>query len=305
MAEATYADLLTPALMKRLDRLDITSRKILSGKLQGERRSKKRGQSVEFADFRPYVTGDDLRRIDWNLYARLDKLFLRLFEEEEDLALNIVIDVSASMNYGDPNKLGYARQLAAALGYIGLVQHNRVSVFAIADGLVDQRLNLRGRRPVPELLAFLANLQPRAEGVTHAGDLTASFRTLAHAQRTPGVVVVISDWLDKGDLTAAIKLLARPRFDVYAAQVLSPQEQHPEKAQIVGDLKLVDLEDGDTADVSVTGPLIQRYRSLLEAYVRDVRETCLRRGVTHLLTPTDVAVDEVVLNYFRRRGLVG
>src|SRR3569832_1755824 len=128
--------LLDPAFMARLDQLDVMSRKLLAGKLKGERRSKRRGQSVEFADYRNYVVGDDLRFIDWNIYARLDRLFLKLFLEEEDLSLYVLLDISKSCDYGDPNKAMYLKQVAASLAYIGLVNYNRVSIIAVADGVV-------------------------------------------------------------------------------------------------------------------------------------------------------------------------
>ena len=120
-------DLLDARLIAQIERLDVTSRRSFSGKLLGERRSKKRGQSIEFADHRPYVSGDDLRRIDWNIYGRLDKLFMKIFLEEEDLGLHVVIDSSASADTGEPNKFIYMQRAAAALGYIGLVNLNRVA----------------------------------------------------------------------------------------------------------------------------------------------------------------------------------
>src|SRR6201992_4077870 len=126
--------LLSPQFMARLDQLDLVSRKLLAGKMRGERRSKRRGQSVEFADYRNYVVGDDLRFIDWNIYARLDKLFLKLFLEEEDLSLYVLVDVSKSCDFGNPNKAHYLKQVAAALGYIGLVNYNRVSICGMSDG---------------------------------------------------------------------------------------------------------------------------------------------------------------------------
>src|SRR5213595_3087661 len=128
--------LLTSEFMARLDQLDVMSRKLLAGKMKGERRSKRRGQSVEFADFRNYVIGDDLRFIDWNIYGRLDKLFLKLFMEEEDLSLYILVDVSKSCDYGNPNKAMYLKKVAAALGYVGLVNYNRVNVVAMSSGIV-------------------------------------------------------------------------------------------------------------------------------------------------------------------------
>src|SRR3954465_11338395 len=128
--------LLDPQFMARLDQLDLMSRKLLAGKLKGERRSKRRGQSVEFADYRNYVIGDDLRFIDWNIYGRLDRLFLKLFMEEEDLSLYILVDVSKSCDYGNPNKALYLKRVAAALGYIALVNYNRVNVVAMGNGIV-------------------------------------------------------------------------------------------------------------------------------------------------------------------------
>src|SRR6186997_151922 len=130
------ADLLPPELLAKLERLELVTRKIFRGRMKGERRSRRKGQSVEFADFRNFVPGDDLRFIDWNLYARLDRLFLKLFLEEEDLALYVILDVSKSCDYGDPNKAEYMKRVAAALGYIGLVNYNRVTVAAVADGVV-------------------------------------------------------------------------------------------------------------------------------------------------------------------------
>src|SRR3954468_145289 len=125
--------LLTSEFMARLDQLDVMSRKLLAGKMKGERRSKRRGQSVEFADYRNYVIGDDLRFIDWNIYARLDRLFLKLFLEEEDLAVHVLVDVSKSCDFGDPNKAIYMKKVAAALGYVGLVNYNRVRISAISN----------------------------------------------------------------------------------------------------------------------------------------------------------------------------
>src|SRR6476646_583744 len=142
--------LLDPQFMARLDQLDLVSRKLLAGKMKGERRSKRRGQSVEFADYRNYVVGDDLRFIDWNIYARLDKLFLKLFLEEEDLSLYVLMDVSKSCDYGTPNKALYMKKVAAALGYIGLVNYNRVSMVAMADGVIAETGAMRGRRRVAQ-----------------------------------------------------------------------------------------------------------------------------------------------------------
>lgn len=308
MAENTtqHDALLTPDFMRQLDRIDVMSRKILLGKMQGERRSKKRGQSVEFADYRNYVVGDDLRFIDWNLYARLDKLFLRLFMEEEDLSVTIALDVTASMDWGEPNKLLFAKRMAAALGYMGLVHYNRVNLLAFTDTVTDQMMSLRGRRPVPRMLEFLSRQGGKpAAASAGAGDLTQVCKRIALVQRQPGVVIVLSDFFDKGELGDALRYLAQPRYDVYALQVLSPGEMDPAAGQIVGDLRLRDVEDGDIAEVSVTHALIKRYKANLQAYCQHVRDQCLRRGITYLMSETSVELEQVVLKYLRQRGLVG
>ncbi len=296
------SSLLSAEFIRQLDRLDVMSRKILRGRMQGERRSKKRGQSVEFADYRNYVVGDDLRFIDWNLYARLDKLFLRLFMEEEDLSVSLVIDTTASMDYGEPRKLDYAKRLVAALGYVSLAKFNRLSVFAFAPGGIDESIRgLRGRRPIPQMLAFLDALTP----IDGPGDLAAVTKRLALLQRQPGVVVVVSDFFDKGDLNDALRYLAQPHFDVYVIQLLSPQEIDPMKGQLIGDLRLRDLEDGDTAEVSVTPALLKRYQTNLQAYCQHVRDQCVRRGAAYLAGDTSVPFDTMVLKYLRQRGLLG
>jgi len=294
--------LLSPDFMHQLDRLDVMSRKMLRGRMQGERRSKKRGQSVEFADYRNYVVGDDLRRIDWNLYARLDKLFLRLFLEEEDLTVSLALDTTASMDFGDPRKLLYGKRLCAALGYIGLTHYNRVSMFTFTDTVEGQITGLRGRRPVPRMLQFLDQSQS-VEGV--GGNLEAVCKRIALLNRQPGVVILVSDFFDKGDLSAALRYLAAERFDTYVIQLLSPQEVDPTKGEMVGDLRMVDLEDGDVAEVSVTPALLKRYKATLQAYCNEVRDQCLKRGIAHMITETSVPFETVVLKYLRQRGLLG
>jgi uncharacterized protein (DUF58 family) len=293
--------LLTPEFLHRLDRLDIVSRKMLRGRQQGERRSKKRGQSVEFADYRNYVVGDDLRRIDWNLYARLDKLFLRLFMEEEDLTVNVLLDTTASMRYGDPDKLAYAKQLAAAMGYVALTHFNRLCVYSFDATLSATLEGLRGRRPLPRLLDFLDELEPSNQ----PGDLGAALRRFALLNRQPGVLIIVSDFMDKGDLGDALRFISGPRFDAYAVQVLSPQEVAPGSGGVAGDLRLTDVEDGDIAEVSANSLLLERYAANLQAYCQHVREQCVKRGLAYFNVTTDVPVETVVLRYFRERGLLG
>jgi uncharacterized protein (DUF58 family) len=289
--------LLDPSFMARLDQLDVMSRKLLAGKMKGERRSKRRGQSVEFADYRNYVIGDDLRFIDWNIYARLDKLFLKLFLEEEDLALYVLIDVSKSSDYGTPHKAEYMKRVAAALGYIGLVNYNRVTIAAMSDQIVAETGAMRGRRRVSQMIDFVSKLEP-----TGASNLSEACKRFALAHRQKGVCVVLSDFFDKGGYENGLRYVASGRYDLFCVQTLSPQEIDPE---LQGDLKLKDMEDADMAEVSITGPLIKKYKANLNAYCLAVKDYVTRRGGTYLFTSTAVPFDTLVLNYLRERGLLG
>jgi len=297
-------DLLSPDFMRQLDRLDVMSRKMLRGSQQGERRTKKKGQSVEFADYRSYVTGDDLRFIDRNLYMRLDKLFIRLFMEEEDLSVSLVLDVTGSMDYGEPNKLDYAKKLCAALGYISLTHYNRTSLYTMGDGLLESSQGMRGRRPIPQMLEFLNRQRVIPADAQRPGDMTSAFKSLSIANQRPGVIIVVSDFWDKGDLADAFRYLAGDKRDVYLIQLLSPQEVDPVKGKVVGDLRLADLEDGDVAEVSVSPALIKKYKATLQAYCNHIKDHAHRRGLAYMISETDVPFETLVMRYLRQRGLL-
>ena len=289
--------LLDPTFMARLDQLDVVSRKLLAGKMKGERRSKRRGQSVEFADYRNYVIGDDLRFIDWNIYGRLDRLFLKLFLEEEDLAVYVLVDVSKSCDYGNPNKALYLKKVAAALGYVALVNYNRVNIVAMADGIVAETGPMRGRRNVQRMIDFCAKLEPSGQSL-----FGPAGKRFALANRQKGVLIVLSDFFDKSGYESGLRYLAGGKYDLFCVQILSPQEIEPD---LQGDLKLKDMEDDDLAEVSITGPLIKQYKANLNAYCLGLKEYVTRRGGTYLFSSTAVPFDTLVLNYLRERGLLG
>ncbi len=282
--------------MARLERLDIVSRKIFAGRMKGERRSKRKGQSVEFADFRNYVSGDDLRFLDWNIYARLERLFIKLFFEEEDLHINILFDSSRSMNFGNPGKLLYAKRVAAALAYVGLAGYNRVSVSAFADSYGPEMFGLRGRRMIHRVLGELTALGPGG-----AGNMSAACKRFAlrHPQR--GIVVLISDFMDKGGYEDGLRYLIGRQYDLYVIQTLSPEEIDP---PLTGDLRLKDVEDDDVAEVTISRALINRYKNNLQAYCRQLQSFCSRRDANYMFTSTQVPFDQLVLNYLRKRGLL-
>ena len=293
----TTADsLLPPELLAKLERMELVSRKIFRGRMKGERRSRRKGQSVEFADFRNYVPGDDLRFIDWNLYARLDKLFLKLFLEEEDLHFYALVDTSGSMDFGTPTKLTYAKQLAAALGFVGLCRADRVRVEALGASAARPGPVLRGRHSVRRMVEYLEGLE--------AGDNTGlleGIKRFALRNSGKGILVLISDLMDKDGYDAAFRYLVAQQLDVYVVHVLSPEEIEPE---IAGDLKLVDCEDADVTEITASQPLLDRYQKTLAAFVEGSREFCSRRGMSYLLANTDVPVDQLVGQYLRQRGLV-
>ena len=296
-AARSSTPLLTSDFMARLDRFDLLSRKMLNGKMKGERRSKRRGQSVEFADYRNYVLGDDLRFIDWNIYGRLDKLFVKLFQEEEDLALYVLVDTSRSSDFGQPNKLDYMKRVAAALSYVGLVNYNRVSVSAMSDTVTHDTGGMRGRRRVAPMLEFVDGLKPSG-----GSDFAAACKRFALTHRAKGVLVVLSDFFDKSGFGHGLRYLSGSQYDLFAVQILSPQEIEPE---LTGDLKLKDVEDGDFAEVSITKPLLDRYKSNLNAYCLSLKDYVTRRGGAYLFSSTAVPFETLVLNYLRERRLLG
>jgi uncharacterized protein (DUF58 family) len=288
--------LLDPDFLVRLQRLEIVSKKIFVGKTKGERLSKRKGQSVEFADFRSYAVGDDLRFLDWNLFARLDRLFLRLFLEEEDLHVYILIDNSLSMEFGNPTKLHYARQVAAALGFIGLTNMDRVVVEAFNDRIAQSTPPLRGRRSLWRLTSFLESIEPAGPS-----DLTRALKAFSLKSSGKGVVIILSDFMDKGGYMEGLRFLIARNMDVYVIQILSQEEIDP---PLTGDLKLTDVEDGDEAEVTVSAPLLKKYKETLAAYRGKLSEFCIRRGVNYLFTSNQVPFDRLVLGYLRQRGLI-
>jgi len=288
--------LLTPELLAQLERMELVSRKVFRGRMKGERRSPRKGQSVEFADFRSYVAGDDLRFIDWNMYARLEKLFLKLFLEEEDLHFYALLDTSASMDFGDPTKLHYARQLAAALGFIGLCRADRVRIETLDQSLHQHAPVYRGRHNLGRMLGQLEALQPGAPL-----PLAQGVRNFCLRNSGKGILVLITDLMDKSGYETAFRLLVAQQLDVYVLHLLSPEELEP---PIQGDLKLVDCEDRDMAEISVSRPLLERYQRTLAAFVQGARDFCTRRGIAYQLVDTRLPVEQLVRSYLRRRGLI-
>ena len=311
----TIEDLIAPGTLQRLDRLDLVSRKVFPGRLPGERRSKKRGRSVEFEDYRAYVPGDDLRHIDWNVFARLDRLFIKIYLEEEDLGLHLILDASPSMRAGEPDKFVFCQRLAMALGYLGLVANNRVSMSVFGDGGLRRLGECRGRRSVQRLGQFILGL-PYADGADgqaprsapRAETFTEAMRLVAASRAGKGVVVVLSDFLFHEGYDAGLRYLAGGRnWDVSCLQTLAPDEIEPEKAgggTITGDLRLTDVETGADAEVTVTAALLAQYKHRLEHYCSNLAAFCAARDMTHLLVRTDTQIETLLLDDLRQRGML-
>jgi len=302
-------------LVEVLGRMRLRSRKIFAGKLPGERRSKKRGQSVEFDDFREYVRGDDLRHIDWNVYARLERLFLKLFLEEEDLALHVALDCSRSMEAGRPPKLDLARRLTVATAYVGLSNQDRVNVWALGVPGRQPLLRMppvRGRSGVNRLIEFVyKQTVPDAGSVsTQMPQLVPSLLRLARARVGKGVLVVLSDFLTEEDLTPALNAMAFAQgggFDTVLVQVLAPGEIDPTseaEAGLIGDVMLTDVESGRTTEVTITPSLVALYRNRLDAHNERLARSASARGIGHVLIPSDTPAREVLAGSLRRRGVL-
>jgi uncharacterized protein (DUF58 family) len=264
------------------------------GRFKGERRSKKRGVSIEFADFRTYTHGDDPRFIDWNTYGRLEKLFLKLFVEEEDLSVYILIDSSASMQTG--NKFRYAKQIAASLSYISLLSQDRVSLGGFSDSLREYVRPMRGKARAARMLQFLDGLE--ASGTTNIFE--AAKRHLL-MNRQPGLAVIISDFLDEHGYETALKTLQSRQYDVFAIQVLAPAEIDP---PLRGDLRLIDAETGRPLEVSISERLIKQYKAAVESYCNDLKDFCAKRGMGYLRTSSGDNFEDLVQKYLRVAGLV-
>ena len=283
--------------LRQLERLLLLLRSPVRGGLKGGRRSVKRGQSVEFADYRDYTLGDDLRQLDWNVYARLEKLFVKLFVEEEDVTITILLDTSASMATGRPEKLVFAKRAAAALGYIGLASEDRVAVSALGGRASRRQTPLRGSGRVFRLLSNLSSIQPAA-GPT---DLVAAARHAAAQLRGRGVVVLMSDLLDPA-ADRVIRELAATRSELIVLHILSPDELDP---QLEGDLRLVDTETGDGVDITADLATLDAYRSRLAAWKELFADLAARRRASYVDLSSDVPLNDLIFAELRRRRVLG
>ena len=283
--------------LRQLERLLLLMRSPVRGGLKGGRRSVKRGQSVEFADYRDYTMGDDLRQLDWNVYARLERLFVKLFVEEEDVTVTLLIDASASMAAGTPSKLLFAKRAAAALGYIGLASEDRVAVTALSGRTARRRTAMRGSGRVFRLLADLSAIEP-AEGPT---DLLVAARHAGAQLHGRGIVVLLSDLLDPS-ADKVIRELAATGSELIVMHILAPDELDP---ALEGDLRLVDSETGEGLDVTVDLATLDAYKARLAAWKADLADLAAKRRASYVDLASDQNLADLMFAELRRRRVLG
>jgi uncharacterized protein (DUF58 family) len=304
--------LLTPELLRRLEQFQLLATRRAKSSSKGERRSRARGQSVEFADHRSYVAGDDFRHLDWNLYGRLDRLFLKLYEEERELPVRIFLDASESMSFGEPRKFDFARQIAAAIGYVALCGFDRVSVIPFPESapagrtLENQimesaaRAGLRAVRGKKSSLQFFRNL-----GVLTASGsagLNESLRRGALEARQAGAAIVLSDFLDPAGYEAGLTALVGRGFQVNAVQILAPEELAP---VTFGDLRLVDSESGAAQEVTFGRFRLKHYQQTVQNFIQRLREFCTGRGINFFHAGSDTNLQELLLKQMRAAEVWG
>lgn len=294
-AAVAQGPLLDEGLLRRLERMTLVPKRAVAGGLGGEHRSSARASSTDFADYRPYLPGDDFRRIDWNAYGRSGKLHVKLTEARERLPLYILLDTSRSMAWGEPSKLRYASQIAAALGYVGLARFDKLTVTALGEH-PRQLPGVHGRGRLGALLAFLDGIEPSG-----GMDLNATLGAYRVDRRAGGMAILISDLLSPDGYEAGLDALLAAGLDVVLLHVLSPQELEPEQG---GDVELVDLETGEIVEVSLTPKMIARYRERLDRWCQEAEDLCVRRGVTYCRVQTNEPLEDLLLTRLRRVGVL-
>ncbi len=294
--ESTQDGLFDEAFMATLEYLEIVAKRAFQGGARGERRSRRLGAGLEFADHRRYSPGDDFRHIDWNVYARLGKLLLRLFEEEEDLTVYLLVDGSSSMGLGDGARFDQARRLAAALAYMTLSNLDRVSLVALSDQVDDRLLPARGKAQIFHALRFLSNIE--AQGQTRLVDAIQSF---VHQAPRRGLAILLSDLYSQDGVEDAVNVLRYHRFEPVVLHLTDEREL---ELGLRGDLQLVDCETGEHRDITLTPRLMSRYRAAHTAWRESIATFCTQRQVPYFDAPVDVPFEDIVLKILRSGGLL-
>lgn len=296
VAKASDDDLFDDDFQRKLDYLALVSKRVFAGRMRAERRTKKSGSGVEFADHRDYQPGDDFRYLDWNVYQRFDRLLLRLYEEEEDLAIYFIVDASSSMGFGEGKKLRYAKRVAAALAYVGLANLDRVSIVSTTDKVLDRMPATRGKARIFKVFRFLKELKP--EGHT---DLEDALKSFVAQNKRRGLVVLASDLYDPHGFERGINVLRYNKFDPFVVHIVDESEAKP---KLSGDVLLYDCETGDEREVTVTAKVLERFETAYRAYLDEIDRFCTSKQVPYIRADVNVPFDELILRVFRRGGFL-
>jgi uncharacterized protein (DUF58 family) len=284
---------------RKLESLALVSRRVFAGRMRAERRSKKQGSGVEFADHRAYVPGDDFRFVDWNVYQRFGRLLVRLYEEEEDLSIYLIVDCSASMSFGSPSKFDQARRLCAALAYVGLANLDRVTVVGASDHAGALMPGTRGKNRIFKVFHFLEQLE--ASGVT---DLETSLKTFVAQHKRRGLAILLSDLYDPAGFENGINVLRYNKFEPYVLHLVEPPAAFAGQEGIVGDINVYDCETGEEREVTVTEQVLRSVQKAHREYDAAIQRFCTRSHVPYYPAPADAPFDELVLGMLRRGGLL-
>lgn len=281
--------------LKKLDTIVINVRMMMNAGSGGNRKSRSKGSSVEFSDFREYSLGDDFRRIDWNAYGRFDRLFVKLFMEEREATVNIFVDSSRSMYFGEPKKSLSALKLSGVMAYLALNNLDRVCLNSLNGTLIKHTPALNGRGMFRRCVDFLENMQ--FDGIT---DLNTCIKKKEF--KGSGVSVVLSDFFTPGGIEDAVKYLLYKKQDVILVHVLAPEELNPE---IEGQIRLLDSETGEAKDISVTPALLRQYDKELNLFINKIREFCSRVGATYVQVSSEEPIEKIVFDEFAKAGIIG
>jgi uncharacterized protein (DUF58 family) len=289
-------DLFDDEFQRKLEYLAMVSKRVFSGAMRAERRTKKTGSGIEFADHRDYTAGDDIRYLDWHAYQRFDRLLIRLYEEEEDLSIYFIVDTSSSMGFGEGQKLRQAKRLAAALAYVGLANLDRIAIVTATDEISGRMPTTRGKARIFRIFRFLSGV--KAEGET---DLGEAMKTFVAQHKRKGLAVLISDLYDPEGFERGINVLRFNRFEPYVIHIVDPKDGKPD---IRGDVRVYDCETGAEREVTVTAKILEKYQHAYGEYLEEVQRFCTSRQVSYFRADVDASFDELILRVFRRGGFL-
>ena len=288
--------MLSPALRRQLRQFSIRSPRSFHGAFKGNRRSLDRGVGIEFTDYRPYEIGDDLRDVDWNVYARSDRLFLKQFNADKNLQISVLVDNSRSMDFGNPTKLNAAKQISAGLSSIALANFDLIAIYTLSDQLRQIFSFIAGDRSFHKVETALSSIE-----IGETTDLNTNVRRFASLNRKSGIVFLISDFLDPSSYKNSLKYLVSRNFEVYVIHVISEEELNP---QFSGDLRLEDVETGRTKEITVTDQVMEDYKKRFSDFCYQFAQFCLNRGITYIRCHNQNTMDRFFLNDLRQVGVI-